>query len=61
MCETFSGWFVKFCATANGFNLPYNKRDRDYYYDYYVAGMTPRDAVLEEIKEYYYDEEEDWN
>jgi hypothetical protein len=60
--NTFDKWFGEYCAESMVFNLPYNERNQDYYYDYYEAGMTPREAVLEEIREYYYDDEEyDWN
>lgn len=57
--NTFEKWFAEYCLEADVFRLPYNELDKDYYYDYYDAGLLPRQAVLEEISEFYYDDEED--
>lgn len=57
--NTYDKWFSEFCVEASVFNLPCSELNKDYYYDYYEAGLLPRQAVLEEIGEYYHDDEKD--
>jgi len=59
--NSFDGWFSEFKDVARMYGLIVDTHNKDYYYDYYDAECNPRNAVFEELREFYYaEDEEDW-
>jgi len=55
--KDFNAWLKEFYKEAEFYRLNVNILDPDYFYDYYDSGIDPKQAVYEEITDYYYDED----
>ena len=54
--NTFDKWFLEYKKVSQAFSMPVNELDKDYYYNYYESFLSPRQALMEELKEYYYED-----
>lgn len=59
--QEFEVWFDEYDKVAGMYGMPVNHVDKDYYYDYFSTGFSPGEAIREELKEYFYSEDDNWS
>lgn len=55
--KNYNNWLKEFYEVAEMRGFQVNVLDPDHYYDYYDNGLSPSQAIYEEVKEFFYEED----